>query len=69
MLLSDNDRSVMEQALTEAINHSGSYQSKIHYRQLLTKLQNVPHRNAAESAETPYQDGFRYDYDDSAGLI
>ncbi|ANE47862.1 hypothetical protein SY83_17955 [Paenibacillus swuensis] len=68
MQLSENERSLIEQALNEAMNHSGSYHAQIQYRQVLTKLQSMP-MIQSHSETAAQEDGFRYDYDDSSGLI
>lgn len=64
-----HDIAVIEQALREAINQGIDYQAITNYRGVLRKLQTLPvdqgfQLNAGEGVPL---DGFRYDYDDSAG--
>ncbi len=69
MDLNRNDLAVIEQALREAINNGVDYQAMINYRNVLTKLQNIPtaESNLRVEAGAAPMDGFRYDYDDNAG--
>ncbi len=68
MNLNGNDVAVIEQALREAINNGIDYQSIISYREVLSKLQRIPHSNQTLQVNTGGlpMDGFRFDYDDSA---
>ncbi|CAM3522434.1 hypothetical protein [Marinicrinis lubricantis] len=60
------DYAVIEQALREAMNRGTDYQAMIQYRDVLTKMQGIPTDFAMNTPAAT--DGFRYDYDDSAGI-
>ncbi|MFD2673037.1 hypothetical protein [Marinicrinis sediminis] len=71
--LNTTDYAVIEQALREAMNRGTDYQVMMQYRDVLTKLQGYPSETGAFSMEQTRNqsaelDGFRYDYDDNAGL-
>jgi hypothetical protein len=68
MNLNGNEVAVIEQALQEAINNGIDYQAIISYREVLSKLQRIPHSNQTlqvDAGELPL-DGMRFDYDDNA---
>ncbi|GIQ68239.1 hypothetical protein DUZ99_04470 [Xylanibacillus composti] len=68
MELDAQDLAVIEQALKEGINNGVSYQTALNYRGVLNKLQQTPHQGGSlqDGQTRVMQDGFRYDYDDSA---
>lgn len=69
MDLTNHERNIIEQALKEAIQHSGIYQSKMQYRQVLTKLQGWHTQEFMMETNNEFYDGFRYDYDDESRLV
>jgi hypothetical protein len=68
--LTPRDLAIIEQVLSEAVNNGTDYQKALAYRELLTKLQKLPlqFNGMAVVADANQRDGFRYDYDDNAGL-
>jgi hypothetical protein len=68
--LSSHDMAVIEQALQNGINQGFDYQTILAYREVLSKMQGFPTRHngmRVDAVDFPVQqDGFRYDYDDSA---
>lgn len=64
-----HDMAVIEQALREAINQGADYHKVSTYQTVLGKLQGMPLSDTTASPSyAAMEDGFRYDYDDNAGL-
>ncbi|MCI3922530.1 hypothetical protein MO973_20065 [Paenibacillus sp. TRM 82003] len=69
MQFNRHDVAVIEQALREAINQGADYHKVSTYQTVLGKLRGM--HNGEESVQPSsmaMEDGFRYDYDDNAGL-
>lgn len=67
--LDAQDMAVIEQALKEGMNNGVSYQAALNYRGVLNKLHQQMMQQGQSAQSGPagvLQDGFRYDYDDSA---
>ena len=68
MDFTSHDIAVIEQALQNAIRSQSDKQKINAYQEVLTKLKN----NAAVTLHAPatiaFQDGFRFDYDDSSDI-
>ncbi|WP_309118469.1 hypothetical protein [Paenibacillus sp.] len=68
MSLNRYDMAVIEQALREAINQGADYHKISTYQTVLGKLQGAYEAGSASRTTMAQDDGFRYDYDDSADM-
>ncbi len=68
MQLNRYDMAVIEQALREAINQGADYHKISTYQSVLGKLRDTDASAAGSRSAMASDDGFRYDYDDSADL-
>ncbi|MFB9757826.1 hypothetical protein ACFQDF_22605 [Ectobacillus funiculus] len=73
MVLDENDKAIIAQALRVAVLNSTDYEEITLYEGLLHKLswKNGSQRsmNTDDLDMDKYKDGFRYDYDDSSDLM
>ncbi len=75
MNLTNQDWAMIEDALRQAIHSGTDYRMAMNYKSVLTKLQSIHpdemgaiRNGAAYLQSAPFEDGIRYDYDDSSDL-